>query len=104
MKGRRQGSFSDGGLRSRRRVQVSVASWDEESRKRRRCLTVGGEGEDSGCQIGSPRLWNLHHTLTHEINETLDCVRGGEEDVEKTSSAAQPRMAAKKGLMPSGGP
>ncbi len=49
-------------------------------------------------------LESAPYTNTHEINETLDCVRGGEEDVEKTSSAAQPRMAANKGLMPSGGP
>lgn len=65
-----------------------MRSWDEENRKRRRCLTVGGEGEDSGCQIGSPRLWNLHrsytkktkHTHTHKVNEKLDCVRGEEEE------------------------
>lgn len=70
MKGRRQGSLSDGG-----EVQVVWGSWDEESRKRRGCLTVGGEGEDSGCQIGSPRLWNLQRSYTNKHKVKKSCVR-----------------------------
>lgn len=30
------------------------------------------------------------HTLVHKIHEKLDCVRGSEEDVEKSGSAVQP--------------
>lgn len=47
-------------------------------RKRRRCLTAGGEGEDSGCQIGSRRLRNLlpplhKNTLAGKHNEWRCC-------------------------------
>lgn len=59
MKRRRQGSFSGGGVGTGGGAGC-VRSWDEESRKRRRCLTVGGEGEDSGCQIRSPRFLESH--------------------------------------------
>lgn len=67
---------------------------DEESRKRRRCLTAGSEGEDSGCQIGSPRVWNLlqlvhKQTHTHTRNK-LRPVKGGKEHVEKSGSTVQP--------------
>lgn len=88
MKGGRQGSLSDGGARSQRRVQVCARSRDEESRKRRRCLTVGGEGEDSGCQIGSLRLWNplrlytKKHTLTNHM-KSFTVWGGRDEDVER---------------------
>lgn len=71
MKGRWQGSFSGGGTGAGGGAGC-MKSWDEGSRKGRRCLTVGGEGEDSGCQIGSPRLWNRHHSSanTHARTHT----------------------------------
>lgn len=70
MKGRRQGSFSDGGAGAGGGAGCVRGVGDEESRKRRRCLTVGGEGEDSGCQIGSPRLWNLQRLYTKKHTNT----------------------------------
>lgn len=92
----RQGSSN---WRERRAAQgyrlLEELEW---GRKRRRCLTAGGEGEDSGCQIGSPRLWNqlpLVHKNTHAYtgwdgNAVLCAVLAG----------AAP---ANKGLMPSSG-
>lgn len=102
MKGRRQGSLSDGGARSWGRVQVCARSRAEESRKRRRCLTVGGEGEDSGCQIGSLRLWNLLRSYTkkthaRKTHEKFHCVRRKRRRRGKRHPALlspQPRTAA----------
>lgn len=69
-------------------LEECVRSWDEDSRKRRRHLAVGGEGEDSGCQIRSLRLWKMKHlytmyteTHTSKVNMKPYCVRGRGEDL-----------------------